>query len=700
VTATDLVLHITQLLRSAKVVGKFVEFHGPGASTLSVADRATIGNMSPEYGATIGYFPVDEQSCRYLAATGRSEQAVDRFRRYFQAQELFGMPARGDCDYSTLIDLDLAEVEPSVAGPKRPQDRIPLGQLKTQFHELLARQDATGFAQAPESLGKRVKGRLDVAAAVYPGGGDQERRSTSTDRDTNALTEAEMMDNRPTPDPPAPRRASGVSEFDLGHGSVVIAAITSCTNTSNPAVMLAAGLLAKKAVELGLQVPKSVKTSLAPGSPVVREYLEKTGLLPYLERLGFYVVGFGCTTCIGNSGPLARQLEDAVHDNQLVVASVLSGNRNFEARIHQSVKANFLMSPPLVVAYALAGRVDIDLTREPLGRAAGSGAGKGGQDVYLRDLWPSPDEINALLASALDPEAFRRAYADTGHRNELWNQIPISGGSGYAWQTDSTYIREPPYFTPQLMAAPKLPLQAARALAIFGDSITTDHISPAGTIDPKGPAGSYLRSLGVENADFNSYGSRRGNHEVMVRGTFANVRIRNTMLPGSEGGVTLHQPSGEQLSIFDAAARYEKEAVPLIVFAGQDYGSGSSRDWAAKGTRLLGVRAVVAVSFERIHRSNLVGMGVLPCQLPEGTSPSSLKLGGSEQFALNLQGELRPRQDAELEITRRDGKQERVALTVRLDSPIELEYFKAGGILPYVLRQYSGEKAAADSGKR
>jgi aconitate hydratase len=693
VTATDLVLHITQLLRGAKVVGKFVEFHGPGASTLSVADRATIGNMSPEYGATIGYFPVDEQSCRYLAATGRSEQQVDRFRSYFQAQELFGMPARGDCDYSTLIDLDLAEVEPSVAGPKRPQDRIPLGQLKTQFQDLLARKDATGFAQAPDSLGKRVKVRIDMAEAAYPGGGDQERRSANANRDTNALTEAEMMDNRPTPDPDARPRSSGTSEFELGHGSVVIAAITSCTNTSNPQVMLAAGLLAKKAVKLGLQVPNWVKTSLAPGSPVVREYLEKTGLLPYLERLGFYVVGFGCTTCIGNSGPLARQLEDAVRDNQLVVASVLSGNRNFEARIHQSVKANFLMSPPLVVAYALAGRVDIDLDREPLGRALG-------KDVYLRDLWPSPSEIGGLLPSALDPEAFRRAYADAGHRNELWNQIPVTGGTSYAWQKDSSYIREPPYFTPPLMAAPKLPLRDARALAIFGDSITTDHISPAGTIDPKGPAGAYLRSLGVEKSDFNSYGSRRGNHEVMVRGTFANVRIRNTMLPDSEGGVTLHQPSGEQLSIFDAAARYEKEGVPLIVFAGQDYGSGSSRDWAAKGTRLLGVRAVVAVSFERIHRSNLVGMGVLPCQFAEGQSPSSLKLDGSEQFSLSLQGELRPRQSAQLEITRRDGKREQVKLTLRLDSPIELEYLKAGGILPYVLRQFSGDLPAADGGKR
>jgi aconitate hydratase len=683
-TATDLVLRITELLRQADVVGKFVEFHGEGAAGLSVPDRATLGNMAPEYGATIGYFPLDEQSCRYLRATGRSEAQVDAVRRYFRAQDLFGMPQSGQCDYTALLDVDLADIEPSVAGPRRPQDRIALGELKERFQALLARPE--GFGRSEAELGQRFRVRLGRTAPPLPGGGGQspDALPDGRARNTSTLTEIEMMNNRPTPDriEDAPAPLSGearVTSCELAHGSVVIAALTSCTNTSNPAVMLAAGLLAKKAVEAGLRAAPWVKTSLAPGSRVVSEYLRQTGLQPFLDRLGFHVVGFGCTTCIGNSGPLDREIDEALARHDLIAASVLSGNRNFEARIHQSVRANFLMSPPLVVAFALAGRIDVDLTREPL-------AVVDGRKVYLRELWPSLEEIAALLPSAFDASEYRRVYADFARQNPLWNEIPAGTGRVYPWDTSSTYIREPPYFDASLPALSPGDIRSARALAIFGDSITTDHISPAGAIPPSSPAARYLRERGVAPDDLNSYGARRGNHEVMVRGTFANVRIRNQMAAGAEGGVTRHQPSGELMTIYDAAERYRADGVPLIALAGRDYGAGSSRDWAAKGTRLLGVRAVVARSFERIHRSNLIGMGVLPCQLPDGVSAQTLRLDGGERFDLELAA-VGPRQPATLHIERRDGARDSLELRLRIDTPIEAAYVEAGGILPYVLEE-------------
>ena len=686
VTATDLVLRITELLRQAGVVGKLVEFHGGGAASLSVPDRATLANMAPEYGATAGFFPIDEQSCRYLLATGRSNDHVETVRRYYQAQALFGVPGRDQCDYTSVLDLDLGSVEPCVAGPKRPQDRIPLGALPQRFLELLASPD--GYGKPPEDLGRVVSVRFGDGMPPRPGGGDQSDDGVPKGRATNtsALTEREMMNNRPTPNRTgevgsAPERMGVV---EVGHGQVVIAAITSCTNTSNPAVMLAAGLLAKKAVERGLRVPPWVKTSLAPGSRVVSEYLAKTGLQPFLDQLGFNLVAFGCTTCIGNSGPLDRALEEALIEHDIVGVSVLSGNRNFEARVHQSVKANFLMSPPLVVAFAIAGRIGIDLTREPLGSVDG-------HDVHLSDVWPSMQEIDALLASAFDPGEYRRVYSSFARQNPLWNQIPVAAGDLYEWDPSSTYIRQPPYFEPSMAETPSLAIDGARALAIFGDSITTDHISPAGAIKPTSAAGTYLRGLGVAVEDFNSYGSRRGNHEVMVRGTFANVRIRNLMVPGVEGGVTRHQPSGERMAIYDAAERYRAEGVPLIVIAGRDYGAGSSRDWAAKGTRLLGVRAVVARGFERIHRSNLIDLGVLPCQLPDGLGAEELGLDGSERFALMVNGPLGQGVSASLNIERQDGRRDSVPLVVRIDTPIEAAYFSAGGILPYVLEQLLGE---------
>jgi aconitate hydratase len=682
-TATDLVLRITELLRQARVVGKFVEFHGEGAASLSVPDRATLGNMAPEYGATIGYFPVDEQSCRYLRATGRSDEQVESVRRYFQAQGLFGMPASGQCDYTTVIDVDLAGIEASVAGPKRPQDRIALGQLKERFLALLTRSD--GYGRPEADVARRFPVRLDDAAEPRPGGGEQSSDAIPDGRarNTSTLTEIEMMDNRPTPNRLglAKSRLAQTSGCDLAHGDVVIAAITSCTNTSNPTVMLAAGLLAKEAVMRGVvRVKPWVKTSLAPGSRVVSEYLKKTGLQPFLDQLGFHLVGFGCTTCIGNSGPLDREIEEALTSHDIIGVSVLSGNRNFEARIHQSVKANFLMSPPLVVAFAIAGRIDIDLTREPL-------AVVDGREVYLRDVWPSLQEVDALLGSAFDPAEYRRVYAGFADQNPLWNEIPAGTGQVYEWDPASLYIREPPYFDASMAGHPSGDVSGARALAIFGDSITTDHISPAGAIKPTSPAGSYLSDRGVAAADLNSYGARRGNHEVMVRGTFANVRIQNLMTPGAEGGITHHQPEGELMTIYDAAERYRAEGVPLVVIAGQDYGAGSSRDWAAKGTRLLGVRAVIASGFERIHRSNLIGMGVLPCQLPERVSAQTLGLDGTERFELTLGGTLRPRQSAALQIERRDGRRDSVPLMLRIDTPIEVAYFSAGGILPYVLEQ-------------
>ncbi len=708
VTATDLVLAVTEMLRKTKVVGKFVEFHGDGAASLSVTDRATIANMSPEYGATMGYFPPDEETCVYLKATGRSDEQVEAVRNYFKAQGLFGMPKKGECDYSTLLELDLQTIVPSVAGPKRPQDRIPLPELKSTFLNLLQQEAKSGgYGKSVDEITARYAadiGASEHALAVMVGGGQQHSASVPapsgndiTTRDTSVWTETEMMNNRPTPD-----RVIEVlpEEFpkahvDLGHGDVLIAAITSCTNTSNPSVMLAAGLLAKKAVERGLKVRPTVKTSLAPGSRVVTAYLEKTGLQPYLNQLGFNLVGYGCTTCIGNSGPLDPTIEDIVNDHDLIAASVLSGNRNFEARVHQSIKANFLMSPPLVVAFALAGTVEKDLSQEPLGQ------GEDGEDVYLRDIWPTMEEISEQMTQAFDAETYRELYGNFAEQNPMWNSIPTTSGLTYQWDGNSTYIQEPPFFADFGAEVGEMEnVVGARPLAIFGDSVTTDHISPAGAIKATSPAGVYLQQKRVDVADFNSYGSRRGNHEVMMRGTFANVRIKNLMVPGTEGGVSIHQPDGERMSIYDAAMKYQSEGTPLVVIAGQEYGTGSSRDWAAKGTRLLGVKAVVAQSFERIHRSNLVGMGVLPCQFKEGTNAASLNLDGTETFDVtglipsddSSDGaghafEVTPRQDVTLTIHRADGSTHQVPLTLRIDTPIEIDYYLHGGILPYVLRQ-------------
>ncbi len=635
VTATDLALTLTQMLRKAKVVGKFVEFFGPGAAALPVVDRATIANMAPEYGATMGFFPIDAECSNYLRATGRDDSAVALYEAYYKAQGLWGIPQRGDIDYSTELSLDLATVVPSVAGPKRPQDRIELPKLKQEFVGAFSKPvTENGFGKKAEEFSLR------------------------------------------TP-------VAGTANGTLGHGSVLIAAITSCTNTSNPSVMLAAGLLAKKAVEKGLSVNPLVKSSLAPGSRVVTDYLDKTGLQPYLDQLGFQTVGYGCTTCIGNSGPLAPAIEEAVVKSDLVAASVLSGNRNFEARVHQNIKSNFLMSPPLVVAFALAGRVDIDLTQEPLG------TGRDGKPVFLRDIWPSLQEVRDQLQAALKPDVFRRLYTDFAAQNPKWNEIPSSKGDVYAFEASSTYIQEPPFFAQFSMSAGRIEeIRGARALGIFGDSVTTDHISPAGAIKKSSPAGRFLLENGVTFEDFNSYGSRRGNDRIMTRGTFANVRIKNLMLGGEEGGNTLFQPSGEKLSIYDAAVRYAEQRTPLIVLAGQEYGTGSSRDWAAKGTNLLGVKVVVAQSFERIHRSNLVGMGVLPLQFKEGTTAQTLKLDGTETYdVLGLTGALKPQQDVTLRITRRSGAVEEVVVRCRIDTPIEIDYYQHGGILPYVLRQ-------------
>jgi len=680
VTATDLVLTITQMLRKAKVVGKFVEYFGEGAASLPVADRATIGNMSPEYGATMGYFPVDDETIRYFAMTGRPKERVEAFRNYFKAQGLFGMPEKGSIDYSQVLELDLGTVRASVAGPKRPQDRIELEALKPAFAEMLHAAPPNGYGK-PKPATVRVRG---VARREGPivGGGAQDNPPTplsAARANTSVLTEDEMVSNRPTPD----RVAAADLEFPnavalLEDGDVLIAAITSCTNTSNPSVMIAAGLLAKKAVEKGLRVPCVVKTSLAPGSRVVTDYFHRSGLQRYLDQLGFFTVGYGCTTCIGNSGPLDPLIEEAIAKNDLVGVSVLSGNRNFEARVHQSIRANFLMSPPLVVAFALAGRIDIDMIGEPIGR------GRDGQDVYLRDLWPSMGEIREVMQKSLDPQAFRRLYSDFAEQNPLWNEIPMTAGLLYKWDPNSTYIQEPPFFAD---GQPTGDIRGARPLAIFGDSVTTDHISPAGSIRKDSPAGKYLIEHDVQPQDFNSYGSRRGNDRVMTRGTFANVRIKNLMVPGVEGGVTVHQPDGQRMPIFDAAMRYQQEKVPLVVLAGQEYGTGSSRDWAAKGTRLLGVRAVVAQSFERIHRSNLIGMGVLPLQFDEGTGPQTLGLDGSETFDVTGLSSVRPLQKVKLVIHRAGGKTDEVPVTLRIDTPIEVEYYKHGGILPFVLEQ-------------
>ena len=680
VTATDLALTITQMLRQAKVVGKFVEFYGPGATALPVVDRATIANMAPEYGATMGFFPVDAECVNYLRATGRSEEHCRLHENYYRAQGLFGMPGKGDLDYSAYLELDLGSVVPSVAGPKRPQDRIELPNLKQEFFAAFTRPvTENGFARKPEDF--KTMARVNTAKEVHPFiDHTYGHRRLGVDP-----SESEMRDQHPAPDTPeqVPRAAFRKAESEIHHGSVLIAAITSCTNTSNPGVMLAAGLLAKKAVERGLSVNPVVKTSLAPGSRVVSDYLNQTGLQPYLDNLGFNLVGYGCTTCIGNSGPLAAPIEDAINKYDLVAASVLSGNRNFEARVHQSIKANFLMSPPLVVAFALAGRVDIDLTREPLGK------GKDGTPVYLKDLWPTLKEIRALMQSALKPEVFRKLYRDFAGQNPKWNEIPSSAGDVYEWDQNSTYIQEPPFFKNFSLQPGELrEIRGARPLGIFGDSVTTDHISPAGSIKKTSPAGKYLMDHGVNVLDFNSYGSRRGNDRVMTRGTFANVRIKNFMMPGTEGGVTKHMPDGTPMSIYDAAMKYQHDRVPLVVIAGQEYGAGSSRDWAAKGTAQLGVKAVVAQSFERIHRSNLVGMGVLPLQFREGASASALKLDGAETYdVVGLGPDLKPQQDLTLRISRANGSAEDVSVRCRIDTPIEIDCYRHGGILPFVLRQ-------------
>jgi aconitate hydratase len=678
ITATDLVLTVTELLRKEKVVGKFVEFFGEGTASLSVPDRATIGNMAPEYGATMGFFPVDTATVEYLRNTGRTEEEIDAFATYFTAQGLFGIPKAGEIDYSKTLTLDLASIKTSLAGPKRPQDRIELGNLKQQFTSLFSKPAAeNGFSKKAAELGERfpvlMMGRGETVVD----------KPLKVARPGEPLNEVEMVNNRPTPDPVVP---AAPRPIDIGSGDVLIAAITSCTNTSNPGVLLAAGLLAKKAVEKGLSVKPHIKTSLAPGSRVVTDYLTKAGLMPYLERLGFTLAAYGCTTCIGNSGDLAPEINEAITGKDLVCAAVLSGNRNFEARIHPNLKANFLASPPLVVAYAIAGTVLKDLTTEPLGQ------GKDGP-VYLRDIWPTSHEIAAVSSYARDPSTYRTLYGDLPNANPMWKDIPGSTGQVYGWPL-STYIAKPPFFDGfRMQPKPTSDIIGARALGIFGDSVTTDHISPAGSIKPTSPAGIYLQEHDVSVPDFNSYGARRGNHEVMLRGTFANVRIKNLMLPPKEdgtrveGGVTLFQPGGERMAIYDAAMRYQKNGVPTIVFGGEEYGTGSSRDWAAKGTQLLGVRAVVAKSFERIHRSNLVGMGVLPLQFKAGESAESLGIKGDESFDIAVPADIRPQQELALVVTRADGTKKTVPVLCRIDTPIEVDYYKHGGILPFVLRE-------------
>ena len=637
VTATDLVLTVTEMLRKAKVVGKFVEFFGEGVANLALPDRATIANMAPEYGATMGFFPVDDITIDYFKGSGRTDEEIASFAAYFKAQGLYGTPKKGQIDYSETLELDLGTVAPSLAGPKRPQDRIEIGNVKSKFTELFAQPVAdNGFAKKPAELGQRFKTRDGI---------------------------------------------------DIGSGDIMIAAITSCTNTSNPGVLLAAGLLAKKAVERGLTVKKHIKTTLAPGSRVVTEYLTKAGLLPYLEQLGFYLAGYGCTTCIGNAGPLTEPIEEAIVQNDLVCAAVLSGNRNFEARIHPNLRANFLASPPLVVTYAITGNVLVDLMTEPLGK------GKKGEDVWIGDIWPTSQEIHDCMKYAMDPNTFRKLYGDLTKDNPLWNGIPTATGQTYNWPK-STYIAEPPFFADFSMTPGSTGnVLGARALGIFGDSVTTDHISPAGSIKPTSPAGTYLLEHDVGVIDFNTYGARRGNHDVMMRGTFANVRIKNLMLPlkadGAriEGGLTVLQPTGEQMPIYDAAMKYIASGTPSIVFGGEEYGTGSSRDWAAKGTQLLGVKAVVAKSYERIHRSNLVGMGVLPLQFKGSDTVESLGIIGDEEFDVVGLDNLRPQQDVTLVIRSKDGSTKNVAVLLRIDTPIEIDYYKHGGIMPYVLRE-------------
>jgi aconitate hydratase len=698
-TATDLVLVVTEMLRRKGVVGKFVEFYGPGLAALPLADRATIANMAPEYGATCGIFPVDQVALEYLRFTGRSAAQIALVEAYMKEQGLFHSASSPEPEYSATLELDLASVRPSLAGPRRPQDRVPLGEVKSSF----LRELGTMLALPAQPARSRT-----AAAMVSEGGGTA--GASAADAAGGAAAVATMA---PHAAPSAGAAATlGGKSFTLHHGAVVIAAITSCTNTSNPSVMVAAGLLAKKAVERGLGTPPWVKTSLAPGSKVVTEYLREAGLTPYLERLGFHLVGYGCTTCIGNSGPLPPPIAEAIDGASLVAVAVLSGNRNFEGRINSDVRANYLASPPLVVAYALAGRIDVDLTSEPLGN------GKDGQPVYLRDVWPSRQEIAATVLSSLRSEMFNREYSDVFAGDERWNGLEVPSGDTYAWDEGSTYVRLPPYFTAMPAEPPPVEdIKDARVLGVFGDSITTDHISPAGSIKAASPAGKYLIEHGVQPRDFNSYGSRRGNHEVMMRGTFANVRIRNRMVPEIEGGFTLHLPSGEPLPIYDAAMRYLEEGVPTVVFAGKEYGTGSSRDWAAKGPRLLGVRAVIAESFERIHRSNLVGMGVVPLELTGGDTVQSLGITGREVIeitglassiastagraggggAREVTVRAVPEPDARAHAQAQAGDSGGVGggggrpiefkARVRLDTPQEVQYYRHGGILHYVLRQ-------------
>ncbi|MGH7307463.1 MAG: aconitate hydratase [Candidatus Rokuibacteriota bacterium] len=666
-TATDLVLTVTQLLRALGVVGKFVEFVGEGLAGLPLADRATIANMAPEYGATCGFFPVDGETLRYLRLTGRSEEHVQLVEAYCKAQGLFHEAAAWPA-YSQAVKLDLSTVEPSLAGPRRPQDRVPLGAVKRAFLDSLGTFSA-GYSKQDYELVATFPAS-DPPKSMVPG----------------ARPHTEEPEPTPKPSEIRPPSAAVSVRLDgetaeLDHGAVVIAAITSCTNTSNPTVMIAAGLLAKKAVERGLRRQPWVKSSLAPGSRAVTDYYARAGLTPYLDALGFATVGYGCTTCIGNSGPLPEPISAAIERGGLVVCSVLSGNRNFEARIHSEVKANYLASPPLVVAYAIAGRIDIDLIREPLGRDAHGGA------VFLRDLWPSVAEVAEVVGRVVHGETFRRTYADVFTGDERWDALPVPGGELFNWDPDSTYVRRPPYFDDMgRQPAAVADVAGARCLVVLGDSVTTDHISPAGAIHPESPAGRYLRERGVAQKDFNSYGSRRGNHDVMVRGTFANVRLRNLLIPGREGPWTMHLPSRETMTIFDAAERYRAAAVPLVVIAGREYGSGSSRDWAAKGPRLLGVRAVIAQSYERIHRSNLVGMGVLPLQFRDGESLASLGLTGRETFAVTGLGEGEPR-EATVTAVPDGGAPVRFVARVRLETPREWEYLRHGGILPYALRR-------------
>lgn len=659
VTATDLVLTVTEMLRRHGVVGKFVEFCGPGLNGLSLPDRATIGNMAPEYGATVGFFPVDAETLRYLHATGRDPELVDLVERYCRAQGLFREDTTNDPLFTEVVELDLTTVEPSLSGPRRPQDRVSLAGVRQSFR--------TAFADYfTEPAPAQSVERFD-----WEGGTVNEADEPSTP--------VVAVDPRPK----AVTISIDDASAEISHGAVAIAAITSCTNTSNPSVMVEAGLVAKKAVERGLTVPPYVKTSLAPGSRAVIDYLDRAGLRPYLDALRFNLVGFGCTTCIGNSGPLPDPVAQAVEEHKLVVGAVLSGNRNFEGRIHPQVRASYLASPPLVVAYALAGTLDIDLTTEPLGRD------KAGRPVYLRDLWPSQEEVNEALTYALAPEIFRRTYAHIFAGDERWQGLPIPEGALYEWDPDSTYLREPP-FVHGISAEPPsiVDIMGARVLAMLGDSVTTDHISPAGSIAVNSPAGQYLIAHGVPPREFNSYGSRRGNHEVMMRGTFANLRLRNELVPGTEGGWTVHVPSGERMTIYDAAMRYQQEGIPLLVIAGKEYGSGSSRDWAAKGVALLGVRAVLAESYERIHRSNLVGMGVLPLEFLPGQDRKSLGLTGYETYNIEgLSGGLTPRQYVTIRVQREEGTTSEFQALARIDSPLEVQQYRHGGILPLMLRR-------------